>query len=206
MKIKKSTIMALIVFAISVIFLCIPVEASQLIHESELTPVYVISSIGLNIRTTPGIEVEQIATVPFATQLNKIKSSKTPGWTMIEYNNQICYVCNDFITHDKEKLKEVQGVNYYGPCTITHYCNGVCCCGPWAGGNCASGVKPTAQHTVAHNYLPFGTKVLIDGVIYTVEDRGDANMASGMWFDIYVNSHGQADSNGMHTSDVWIIE
>jgi len=67
----------------------------------------VTSSIGLNIRTTPGTEVEQIATVPFATQLNKIKSSKVSGWTMIEYNNQICYVCNDFITHDKEKLKEV---------------------------------------------------------------------------------------------------
>ena len=97
-------------------------------------------------------------------------------------------------------------MHLYGICTITHYCNGACCCGQWAGGHTASGTVPQAWHTVAHNYLPFGTKVLIDGVIYTVEDRGDANMANGDWFDIYVNSHEDAYRHGMYQSEVWIID
>lgn len=97
-------------------------------------------------------------------------------------------------------------MHLYGNCVITHYCNGVCCCGQWAGGNTASGVPPTPWHTVAHNYLPFGTKVLIDGVVYTVEDRGDENMAGGDWFDIYLTDHNTANVQGMHKSEVWIID
>lgn len=97
-------------------------------------------------------------------------------------------------------------MHLYGVCTITRYCNCSQCCGQWAGGNTASGVPPTPWHTVAHNYLPFGTRVLINGVEYVVEDRGDANMAGGMWFDVYVSDHRTAQGPGMYTAEVWIID
>lgn len=97
-------------------------------------------------------------------------------------------------------------MHLYGVCTITHYCNCVQCCHEWAGCNTASGVPPTPWHTVAHNFLPFGTKVMIDGAIYTVEDRGDANMSNGDWFDIYVSDHRTASGQGMHQSEVYIID
>jgi len=97
-------------------------------------------------------------------------------------------------------------MHLYGVCTITRYCNCTQCCGPWAGGNCASGVPPTPWHTVAHNYLPFGTRVLINGVEYVVEDRGDENMAGGMWFDVFVSDHRTAQGPGMYQAEVWIID
>ena len=96
-------------------------------------------------------------------------------------------------------------MHLYGNCTITFYDNGPCCCGQWAGGHTASGTVPRANHTVAHNTLPFGTRLLIDGVEYVVEDRGDGNMDS-FWVDIYVDTHEEANRRGMYKADVYIID
>lgn len=96
-------------------------------------------------------------------------------------------------------------LTFYGNCTITHYCNCSECCGIWAGCNTASGLPPVEGRTVAHNYLPFGTRVLIEGHEYIVDDRGDVNMDGGDWFDIYVNDHRTANVRGMHRTDVYIV-
>lgn len=91
---------------------------------------------------------------------------------------------------------------YYGACRITFYCPCGQCCGQWAGGATASGTTPTAGRTVANGSLPFGTRVIIDGQEYVVEDRGvDANQ-----FDIYVDSHQEALERGLYYSDVYIIQ
>ena len=96
---------------------------------------------------------------------------------------------------------EVRGTRLYGTCYITHYCNCSACCGQWAGGATASGTMPTAGRTVAMD-LPFGTQVMIGNTIYTVEDRG----VSGMWVDIYCNSHAEALQRGAYYADVYIVE
>ena len=50
------------------------------------------------------------------------------------------------------------------------------CCGQWSGGPTASGAYPTANHTIAvdanNPTVPMGTKVVMNGVEYTVEDTG----------------------------------
>lgn len=88
----------------------------------------------------------------------------------------------------------------YGVCTITHYCSCSQCCGQWAGGATASGVMPTAGRTVAAD-LPFGTRLLINGQEYVVEDRG----VSGMWIDIYCSSHEEALNRGLYQTEVYIL-
>lgn len=93
-------------------------------------------------------------------------------------------------------------MHLWGVCTLTFYCGGPCCCGQWAGGPTASGVMPTPNHTVACGDLPFGTRLMIEGQEYVVEDRG----VSGMWVDIYVASHDEALQRGMYQSDVYIID
>lgn len=103
-----------------------------------------------------------------------------------------------------EKAAEPK-MHLYGNCTITFYDNGACCCGIWAGGHTASGTVPRANHTVASNVLPFGTRLLIDGQEYVCEDRGDANM-DAFWVDIYCDSHDEALRRGMYQSEVWIID
>lgn len=177
-------------------------------EEFQTTPIYATCDIGLNIRTTPGMSYDPIDTVEYGTELQKIRESCAEGWTMIWYEEEIRFVYTNFTTENEEDVLPVeptQELIYYGVCTITHYDNGACCCGKWAGGNTASGVPPTTNRTVAHNYLPFGTKVLINGQEYVVEDRGDSNMAGGMWFDIYVSSHSEANARGMYSTDVYII-
>ena len=56
------------------------------------------------------------------------------------------------------------------------YCNCRICCGQWSGGPTASGAYPTANHTIAvdanNPTVPMGTKVVMNGVEYTVEDTG----------------------------------
>lgn len=95
---------------------------------------------------------------------------------------------------------QVEEAELYGKCRITFYCPCEACCGEWAGGPTASGVMPTADHTVAAD-LPFGTRLRIDGQEYVVEDRG----VSGMAVDIFVDSHAEALRRGMFESDVFII-
>ena len=106
---------------------------------------------------------------------------------------------------EAQEVEPEETKHLYGVCTITFYDNGVCCCGQWAGGNTASGVPPTPNHTVASNSLPFGTRLLIDGQEYTVEDKGDSNM-DAFWVDIYVSTHEEAIRRGMYKSEVWIID
>lgn len=91
---------------------------------------------------------------------------------------------------------------YYGACRITFYCGCSQCCGQWAGGPTASGAMPTPGRTVANGVLPFGTRVLIGGQEYVVEDRG----VSGDQFDIYVADHQEALNRGLYYADVYIIE
>ena len=60
---------------------------------------------------------------------------------------------------------------YLGNFTLTAYCNCAQCCGT-AGNLTASGTVPTAGRTVAMAGVPFGTQLLINGTVYTVEDLG----------------------------------
>lgn len=73
---------------------------------------------------------------------------------------------------------------------VTAYCACSKCCG-WNTGITASGAMATANHTIAApSTFSFGTKVVINGQTYTVEDRGGA--IQGNRIDIYMNSHSEA--------------
>lgn len=90
---------------------------------------------------------------------------------------------------------------YLGSFKMTAYCSCSKCCGSWAGGATASGTTPTAGRTVAMGGIPFGTKLLINGNVYTVEDRGTAYGH----VDVFMGSHSQALSFGMQYADVYIV-
>ena len=83
---------------------------------------------------------------------------------------------------------------------MTHYCPGRCCNGRNAG-RTASGAPMTVGRTVATGReFPFGTKLLIAGTIYTVEDRGVPNGC----VDILVASHGEANRRGVFRSEIFV--
>lgn len=74
---------------------------------------------------------------------------------------------------------------------VTAYCPCSKCCGSHANGRTASGTQATAGRTIAApSNFSFGTKLLINGKEYIVEDRGGA--IKGNRIDMYVNTHAQA--------------
>ena len=87
---------------------------------------------------------------------------------------------------------------------VTAYCSCAKCCGKTTGIT-ASGTKATAGRTVAASgQFAFGTKLIINGQEYTVEDRGGA--IQGNRIDVYMNSHAEALAWGVKYLPVQVAE
>ena len=87
---------------------------------------------------------------------------------------------------------------------VTAYCSCAKCCGKKTG-RTASGTQASAGHTVAASgQFAFGTKLIINGKEYTVEDRGGA--IQGNRIDIYMNSHAEALAWGVRYLPVTVVE
>lgn len=96
-----------------------------------------------------------------------------------------------------------------GNVVTSGYCNCPICCGIWSGGPTASGVYPTSNHTIAvdasNPFVPMGTKVVMNGVEYTVEDTG-AFARYGVQFDVYYDSHSAASAHGHQTWECFLAD
>ncbi len=87
---------------------------------------------------------------------------------------------------------------------VTAYCSCAKCCGKETG-RTASGSKATGGHTVAASkQYAFGTKMIINGQEYTVEDRGGA--IQGNRIDIYMSSHAEALAWGVRYLPVQVVD
>ena len=142
---------------------------------------------------------------------------------MVKYGTgQAAYVMDD---EGKKNLKEVfDEMNYcdnssgktkipagasLGQVVTTGYCNCSLCCGKWAGGHTASGTVPKGDHTLAVDAhspkVPMGTKIVMNGKTYKVEDTGDF-AKYGTDFDIYFDSHAAAQAWGKRKVEAFLAE
>ena len=160
------------------------------------------ATTGVNVRKLPSLEAEVVTTISTGDQVEVVTVvERDKSWAIVEHEGVLRAVCADYLSETKPEPPE-PAMDYYGKCRITFYCAGSCCCGQWAGGPTASGVMPTAGRTVANGVLPYGTRVLIEGHEYVVEDRG----VSGDQFDVFVSDHQEALNRGLYYADVYIIE
>ncbi|SNU04596.1 NlpC/P60 family protein [Lachnospiraceae bacterium] len=110
---------------------------------------------------------------------------------------------------DSSTTKEVKAGDSLGKVWATAYCPCAICCGPYANGITASGKKATAKHTIAvdayNPIVPMGTKVIIEGVEYTVEDTGDLNHY-GNDFDIFYAHHEDCLQWGRKNVEAFLAE
>ena len=102
-----------------------------------------------------------------------------------------------------EESAPAEGGTYLGNFTLTAYCGCAKCCGQWASSNptTASGAPCVQGVTVAMGGVPFGTKLLINGNVYTVQDRGTAYGH----VDIYFANHSDALAFGLKHADVYQV-
>ena len=133
-----------------------------------------------NEETTEQISVVE-TTTETTTEVTTTEVTTTDELTTVKYE-------------DIPKLREL------GTYKLTAYCSCSKCCGK-SDGITASGTKATAGRTVAAKGIPFGTKLMINGETYIVEDRG---VGSGV-IDIYFDSHSEALSFGVQYAKVFSI-
>lgn len=112
-------------------------------------------------------------------------------------------------TETVTETKTVRVGESLGNVVTSGYCSCSICCGVWSGGPTASGAYPTSNHTIAvdanNPIVPIGTKVVMNGVEYTVEDTG--NFARyGVDFDVYYDSHAAASAHGHKTWEAFLAD
>ncbi|MCD8190154.1 MAG: peptidoglycan DD-metalloendopeptidase family protein [Clostridiales bacterium] len=105
-------------------------------------------------------------------------------------------------TETRTTTKTVRAGEYIGEVVTSGYCSCSICCGIWANGKTAIGTTPTASHTLAVDasdpIVPIGTQIIMNGVLYTVEDTGTL-AKYGVDFDVYYDSHSAALAHGHKT-------
>ncbi len=95
-----------------------------------------------------------------------------------------------------------------GSVVTSGYCSCSTCCGIWSGGPTASGVYPTADHTIAvdayNPLVPMGSYIYMNGITYKVEDTGNFDRY-GVDFDVYYDDHTTAWYHGHRTWEAYYM-
>lgn len=114
----------------------------------------------------------------------------------------------DVLVSDTSQKEETEAATAacgesYGIFRISGYCGCDRCCGGQT--FTYSGVLPTASHTISADLdrFPLGTKLLIDGTVYTVEDMGGG--VTGDRLDIYFDTHEEALDYGLRNVEVFAV-
>ena len=132
-----------------------------------------------------------------STETNTQNKEEAPTIIVEEKKEEIVVEKQETASPKKEKYTSL------GTYKITAYCGCAKCCGK-TDGITASGTHVKAGRTVAAPpELAFGTKLKINGHIYTVEDRGGA--IKGKRIDIYFDTHEEALQFGVKYYEVFIV-
>lgn len=187
----------------------------NIIIEEEIAPekeeeIIMYTNTGVNMRDQASLEGKIIDTLYINTEITTIGEEN--GWTKIKQEDNIYYIKSEYLSKEKTEIKvevtsrgdskrteaaaaenKSSNSSYLGKYKLTYYCSCSKCCGK-SDGITASGKKAQEGITVASNSLPLGTKISINGHIYTVQDRG--GMASNV-IDVFVSSHQKALNLGV---------
>lgn len=96
------------------------------------------------------------------------------------------------------------GTRSLGVFRTTGYCPCYQCSEGW-GRKTSTGATARSSHTIAVDprVIPYGTKIMINGVVYTAEDRGGG--VKGNHIDIFFDSHSQTRQHGSRMQEVFIV-
>ncbi len=117
-----------------------------------------------------------------------------------EFDNTISY-------NTGTAAQEVSGGSFrsLGVFKTTAYCPCARCSEGW-GRRTSTGAVATSDHTIAVDprVIPYGAKVMINGTVYTAEDRGGG--VRGHHIDIFFNTHGETTQYGTRNVEVFLIQ
>ena len=96
-------------------------------------------------------------------------------------------------------------VRSLGVFQTTAYCPCYSCSEGW-GRHTSTGAIASARHTIAVDprVIPYGSRVMINGMVYTAEDRGGA--VKGNHIDIFFDTHGETRQYGTQYTEVFLLQ
>lgn len=146
---------------------------------------WVSAHSGLNVRAQPSQDAQIVSVLPFGTE---VQGNMQDGWLE---------TAEGFLSADWLSEEDPRG-EFLGEWRITAYYE--------TGMATASGEYPEEHVTAAHNSLPFGTQIYVEGLgVWTVEDRGPASMGTE-WCDLYLGDYQTCVQFGETRRQVWIID
>ena len=159
-------------------------------------------------------QIDEIGHNPY--QLISYLTVKYGGFTYAEVADEIQEIFKEqyglYTDSTRETVTEKKKVRVgesLGQVVTSGYCNCPICCGVWSGGSTASGAMPQANHTIAvdasNPFVPLGTKIVMNGVEYVVEDTGAFDQY-GVQFDVYYGDHAAASAHGHQTWEAYIAD
>lgn len=173
----------------------ISVNETEMVAQAPEVITVKFTSDELNCRTSPDPNSEVITAFPIG---QEIQTVGTEGeWVKVKLGEETYgYVHGNY-------LRDNNPLQYIGEYKLTYYTDSVECCGK-AGQPTASGVYPVDGVTIATDpSIPFGTKLVINNHIYTVQDRGGA--IKGNVIDVFKDLPHQALLElGVDYADVYI--
>ncbi len=97
-----------------------------------------------------------------------------------------------------------EGLQSLGIFRTTGYCPCYQCSEGW-GRSTSTGAIAKSGHTIAVDprVIPYGTKLMIGGVVYTAEDRGGG--VKGNHIDIFFDNHAQTRQHGSRHLEVFLV-
>lgn len=132
--------------------------------------------------------------------------SLTMDWSSLPDGAYTVHVVagNQTIGGKHQYYKGGQRLHSLGTFKTTGYCPCRSCSSGW-GARTSSGAIAQANHTIAVDprIIPYGTKVMINGVVYTAEDMGSG--VKGKHIDIFYNTHGEARLQGVQYAEVFLL-
>lgn len=190
-------------------------------HATETTEYFYINQDAAEIRTSPSTGADDINYIDYGAKVTPLEAGAAAvGNIFCVYNGEINYINSDFISYGNPEAASAQvetvsetsipivsipKLTSLGKHKVTTYCSCEKCCGKGGGKRTAANTIPTTGRTVGCNWLPFGTRVVIEGHEYTVEDRGSSKFKG---FDIFWgNNHYAALHSGFGRKiEIFLVE
>lgn len=147
---------------------------------------WVSAQSGLNVRADPSLEAQIVAVLPFGTEVQG------------KYHGDWFEVSEGFLSAEWVSTDDpLESFTPMGQWRITAYYETGCAT--------ASGVYPEIGTTLAHNSLPFGTQIYVEGLgFWTVQDRGPEYLGSE-WCDLYLGDYSECVRFGEQYRNVWLV-
>jgi len=170
------------------------IEPQNLMEDYNQT-VYVVNGGGLHKRSIPSTDGDILGIYSYGDEIQCVKQDD--GWLYTDDGY--------FVWEASTSVYDPGTLVSLGSFTLTAYCPCKKCNGKWVGKPTASGTWYESGRTIAVDtrVIPMGSKVMIDGNIYTAEDTGSA--IKGKRIDIYMDTHSTALHFGKQKSEVFII-